>query len=627
MKLRHTILFVIAAVMVSACNLTLAEDVTPPPGYVSPTPVPTLMLVPPQRPNVANGQAIYFEKCAACHGDTGLGDGAQGIQLGVTVPAFAIAESARSASPSQWYTTVTRGRMDRFMPPFASLNDQQRWDVVAYIITLHTTTDEIQKGKAIFEANCAKCSTDYYKDLSKMSDLSTVALARIVRLGNETIPAFGENLPDADMWAVAEYLRSLSYDVAAPATATAVPVAETPVPADTPSAEGTPIEGTPQANVQPEATVVVKEGFGTVSGTIDNQTGKDLPSDLKITLRGYEHDQTNPNAGTQEVVTVEGVAAPDGSFVFENVEMPENRIFLAEVSYQGMDVNSEYVVVKAGENAVTVPPLVLYPVTDDLSSLTIDELDIFIGAQNDTTYDVYGVYNFRNAGTSTVAVKMGASQEIPFLKFPVEAKGVGYDAMQGSAPFINTANGIAMKPSDQPYNILAVASIAKEKEFTLSQPVLLPVSVVRILVPEGMEVQGDGITKEDVQDIQGLKYQSYLANSLKANDTLVIKVSGTPKTASTTTPAKSTTNNAILIGAGGFGLALILAGGWMFLRDRKRTAEEGETEDEKEEEFESSEDVMDAIIALDDLHRAKKITDEAHQKRRAELKDILKEMA
>ena len=42
-------------------------------------------------------------------------------------------------------------------------------------------------------------------------------------------------------------------------------------------------------------------------------------------------------------------------------------------------------------------------------------------------------------------------------------------------------------------------------------------------------------------------------------------------------------------------------------------------------EFESSEDVIDAIIALDDLHRAKKISDEAYQKRRAELKDILKE--
>ena len=31
--------------------------------------------------------------------------------------------------------------------------------------------------------------------------------------------------------------------------------------------------------------------------------------------------------------------------------------------------------------------------------------------------------------------------------------------------------------------------------------------------------------------------------------------------------------------------------------------------------------MIDAIIALDDLHRAKKISDEAYQKRRAELKE------
>jgi hypothetical protein len=59
------------------------------------------------------------------------------------------------------------------------------------------------------------------------------------------------------------------------------------------------------------------------------------------------------------------------------------------------------------------------------------------------------------------------------------------------------------------------------------------------------------------------------------------------------------------------------------LRDRNRSEEDTK---EEENEFESSEDVLDAIVALDDLHRAKKISDEAYQKRRAELKDILKGM-
>jgi hypothetical protein len=71
-------------------------------------------------------------------------------------------------------------------------------------------------------------------------------------------------------------------------------------------------------------------------------------------------------------------------------------------------------------------------------------------------------------------------------------------------------------------------------------------------------------------------------------------------------------------------MALILAGAWMYLQDRNR-AEGINGEEDAGDEFESSEDVIDAIIVLDDLHRAKKISDEAYQKRRAELKDVLKE--
>ncbi len=43
--------------------------------------------------------------------------------------------------------------------------------------------------------------------------------------------------------------------------------------------------------------------------------------------------------------------------------------------------------------------------------------------------------------------------------------------------------------------------------------------------------------------------------------------------------------------------------------------------------FESTDEVMDAILALDDLHRAGKISDQAYQNRRDELKEILKEMS
>lgn len=624
MKLRLAILLLLATFL-SACNLTLAEDVTPPPGYIPPTPMPTLALVPPQTPSAANGEAIYFEKCAACHGPTGLGDGPQGIQLGVTVPAFALPEIARPASPAAWYAIVTRGKIERFMPPFASLDDQERWDVVAYIMTLHTSEEEIQRGKELFEANCADCPKDFYQDQTRMSALSTVALARIVRLGNEEIAAFGENLSDDEMWAVAEYLRSLTYDTTPLPQLTVDSATQTPAASEagTPSAQETPVE-VEQAQVTPEAAPIV-EGFGNVRGSIENRTGANLPSDLSVTLRGYEHDFANPSSGTQEVLTLEGAAASDGSFVFENVEMPENRIFLAEVIYKGIEINSEFAIVKAGQTSVDLPPLVLYDVTDDTSVLTVDELNIFFSAENEASYEMFALYTFRNTGEAIVAVSMGTQQEIPFLKFPIGAQGMGYEAVQDSARFIGTADGFAMPPSEQPYGLLAFSTVARAKEIPLSQPLALAVNNVRIFVPDGMKIEGAQITPDSPQTIQGFTYQSYFASGFKAGETLEFTVSGSPKDAAAGMDT-STTNRTLLIGAGGLGIALILAGAWMYLRDRNRVAQGDEEEEEEVDEYESSEDVMDAILALDDLYRAKKISDEAYRKRRAELKEILKEM-
>ena len=51
MKLRYAIIFAIIALVLSAC--TLAADITPPPGYVAPTPMPTLgPLFPSQAPDI-----------------------------------------------------------------------------------------------------------------------------------------------------------------------------------------------------------------------------------------------------------------------------------------------------------------------------------------------------------------------------------------------------------------------------------------------------------------------------------------------------------------------------------------------------------------------------------------------
>ena len=119
--------------------------------------------------------------------------------------------------------------------------------------------------------------------------------------------------------------------------------------------------------------------------------------------------------------------------------------------------------------------------------------------------------------------------------------------------------------------------------------------------------------------MQSASFQIYTTGALKKDETLEFTITG--KVKDTTVNPDITQNKTLLIGVGSFGVVLILAGVWLFLRDRKR---EVEVDEEDEDEFDDPDSLMDAIIALDDLHRAGKLSDEAYQKRREELKNALK---
>jgi hypothetical protein len=474
-----------------------------------------------------------------------------------------------------------------------------------------------------------------------MSALSEVALARLARDGNGTIPAFGASLSEDQLWDAAAYLRTLSLDysaeqAAAPApTSTPETVSATDTPAasnaGTPTGEGTPLAGTEQAATSEPATaaptVVAREGFGMVTGSIENKTGEALPAGTKVTLRGYDHG-ADPSTGPQEVFSQEGVLNPDDTYTFENIEMPVNRIFLAEIVVNGVTMQSPFAIAKEGTSSIAIPAITLYAMSDDTSLLAVDDARLFID-YGDTDLQYYGVYSFRNPSDKTVLLDTSGNTEIPFIKMPEGTSTMGYETLQDSAPMTNTDKGLAIPPSETPYGLLAFTSLPKQEKYDVSQQFVLPASNLSIFLPEGVTAQGANLTDEGIQNIQNFNFHVYSTQNIAAGETVKFSVSGTPKQSSsdsgTTQPAESTNNSrqTLLIGAGLLGLALVLAGGWMYLRDRRQLEED---EEEEEHEFESSEDVLDAIVALDDLHRAGKMSDEAYQKRRAELKDILKGM-
>ncbi|MEW6027912.1 MAG: c-type cytochrome [Chloroflexota bacterium] len=625
----RTLLFLAAlALALAACNFTLAEDITPPPNYVSPTAPPTLgPLFPAQPPDVQNGAVIYGEKCLACHGAAGMGDGEQGKQLPVTVAALGLPELARAADPSAWYIIVTQGNIEKFMPPFSSLTEQERWDVVAYALTLHTDPGESVQGAALFETYCTKChQTSEFGDQAKMAALSELSLFDTITTGKgEKMPAF-DNLLEDERWALAAYLRSLTFAASTP-TPEPVAATETPVPAEatptaesaaTPSAEGTPVEGTPQAEVPTETPAL---GIGPVRGTVVLAGGGTIPSDLTVTLRGFDH--ASDASGPQETLNQTMEVASDGSFLFEGIDLPDGRILLAEMDYGGIVYQTELVVLTEGMTEVTLPELIIYEPSTDLSALTVVQGHAFIEIA-DGVIQVIEFLSLENPTQTSIIVPVTADA-MAIAPVPQGMTSLGFDAQQGQAqPVAAGSDAFGLPPSDLQYGVVAGYEMPYDKKAELSLPFVLDVPSGSLLVPPGVKVSGDGLVDAGQQDIgNGTIYQVYEFGGVQAGGTLDFTVSGQPKT-STTSGGTDASQKNLLIGVGAFGAVLILAGVWMFFRDRGREEVEEEA-GEDGVEYEDTESILDAIIALDDLHRAGKIPDEIYQQRRADLKARLKQ--
>ena len=78
---------------------------------------------------------IYAEKCAACHGDTGKGDGPAGQAM--TPPPIPFSTGMKGKSDSWIATVITKGGpavgMTAAMPPHPTLSDDQVKALIHYI--------------------------------------------------------------------------------------------------------------------------------------------------------------------------------------------------------------------------------------------------------------------------------------------------------------------------------------------------------------------------------------------------------------------------------------------------------------------------------------------------------------
>ncbi len=636
------LLFILLPLILTACSFSLAADITPPAGAKQPivqastqqaSTGPLYPLVPP---DPAAGAANYTRSCAPCHGDTGRGDGPSATELPVPVSAIGTALVARRSTPEEWYTLVTQGDLERYMPPFRGMTDRERWDVIAYVYSLSTPAESIAMGQELYQANCAQChgtsgegdgpmATNLasaprdFTDQEFMSGYSAAAMFGIITQGIDPgMPAYAEVLNETQVWAITDYLRSLTFALEtlpeqdAQVTATPVPALEaTEETAE--SALATPVS-------EAEATAS-STGLGTVVVSVVNGSGGKIPDDTVVTLYAFDNMQM---AFTQTLSTGE-----NGVYTFEDIEMVPERAFLAGVDYNGGTYGSDVATADPAVAQINLQ-ITTYDTGTDTSVLTTDRLHIFFDFTDPELLQVVEVYIISNpTDRSIISAEPGGG--VVFFPLPegyqdlqFEDGVLGSEYLEAPGGFVDTSS---VPPGMSQYQLVFAFNLPYDRRLNFSQAVTMSTSAVVIMIPDvGVKLSGDSLVDGGVRDFQGISYRMYNGSNLIAGSKLTFEISGRPNTGGATLISDLSWQS-IAIGVGSLGLVLVGIGVWLYLRNKRAPAPAFDSEEMPEAiapvGAEDAESLMDAIIALDDQYQAGELPEDAYLQRRAELKDRL----
>ena len=82
------------------------------------------------------GRALFLNKCAFCHGVRADGAGVRRKGLSRRPTNFRSRDWRTNADPLHVYTLVTKGKRGTSMPAWPTLDDDERWAVVAYVLSV-----------------------------------------------------------------------------------------------------------------------------------------------------------------------------------------------------------------------------------------------------------------------------------------------------------------------------------------------------------------------------------------------------------------------------------------------------------------------------------------------------------
>jgi mono/diheme cytochrome c family protein len=613
----RAIVFAFIALILAGCTGLGGE-----PRIVATIPVPTATppVDPPSaQPDIRVGAAIFAARCASCHGIGGAGDGE--LVASGQIPqmaSFTDPATAFSQRPTQWYGTITHGRIENLMPPWENaLSQSERWDVALYSYTLQYTAAQIEQGQTVYGDFCASCHGDTgigdgmdaptlrehpgdLTDPAAMMVLSDAHVTTIVNEGAGEMPAYADDLTADEVRAVVAYTRTLALQNR---DMIGAPVAVAQVPPDDPAA--TPEVGAAESTPDPAR-------VGTVSGVVRNGTaGGALPDSLPVIVYRLDADF--------ERTTFTTTTEAGGAYRIDGVPLDAESNYVAAVTYRERVFASPVVM---GEGAALELPVTIYELTEDPAVVEITGMVIQANAVG-SSLEIAQVLTMRNtsdrAFTSSQTTSDGRAISA-VISLPPGAVVAGmvdptrYVVAEDEFLVLDT---FPIIPGEEhviqlvyliPYDA-GGAIIEQTINYALSGPVRL------LLSPPSVRATSDQLPALGAETIGERTVQAYGGSlQLAAGASVRYDISGTPASTDGAQPAESVAvDNLPLIILLIAGAQIVILGGLyiIFARRRKRPAL-------------SDVQIMDALIRqiaeLDADFEAGKVEKTIYERQRALLK-------
>lgn len=163
-------------------------------------------IAPQDYPLVSEGQKIFSQNCASCHGSSGMGDGLAGQALNPKPANFHESERQFASSPFQYFNTIRLGVPGTAMPPFPSLSDKEIWSLAFFVKSLGHQKPE---GKLSTELSLKQVSSLKDEEILKSLTGSEVERKQILALIRTFEPAPKEG---SQFLAIARTHLNQSYD-------------------------------------------------------------------------------------------------------------------------------------------------------------------------------------------------------------------------------------------------------------------------------------------------------------------------------------------------------------------------------------------------------------------------------